>query len=548
MAQRLLALFLLLNCLLPHGALAGEPAKTATTPAAPAAKPQKNPEQRYLEALACLKQADTPCAQVVLAGINPTSPYAKILEAQLAANNQNYDTVLRLLIPLQAEKNLLPQASASLHATLAQAYENQDNPLRALEQFGLAASYLTEPADIESNQLQIWQMLSTQRKETLLQIRGESQDTVTQGWVDLALAASNSQQRSLNISQWRSAYPGHPATAVLLEQISAVADPEAPAHASSLKGKVALLLPLENPAYAAVAEALRGGFLAANATTSSAIEIQVYSSPGGKDQIGQSYQLALQEGAQYIVGPLLREEVSALATSDMVTVTTLALNQSDGKPADKMIVFGRALEAEARQVAGIGRRLGMQSALVVMADTPLAKRMADAFVDEWKAQQGTLNLALTFSADTNLAELKAQASTHSADMIFLAANVEQARQVRPYLDQAIPTFGISHLYDGDAGNPLNLVLDTVHFVDMPWLIEPAAAQFAPYRQAALKFPGGEMQRWFGLGVDAWNLLSGGVGTPLQGLTGDIRWAEGQPVRELSMAQFRGERVVRERLP
>jgi outer membrane PBP1 activator LpoA protein len=213
-----------------------------------------------------------------------------------------------------------------------------------------------------------------------------------------------------------------------------------------------------------------------------------------------------------------------------------------------MIVFGRPVEAEARQVAGIGRRLGMQSALVVMADTPLARRMADAFVDEWKAQQGTLNLALTFSADTNLAELKAQASTHPADMIFLAANVEQARQVRPYLDQAIPTFGTSHLYDGDAGNPLNLVLDAVHFVDMPWLIEPAAAQFAPYRQAALKFPVGEMQRWFGLGVDAWRLLSGGVGTPLQGLTGDISWAEGQPVRELSMAQFRGERVVRERLP
>ncbi|HQR59780.1 MAG TPA: penicillin-binding protein activator [Methylophilaceae bacterium] len=545
MAQRLLALFLLLNCLLPCNAPAAESAKTST-PAA--AKPQKSPEQRYLDGLACMQQADTPCAQVALAGINPASPYAKILEAQIAAASQDYDTVLRLLIPLRTDTGLLPQASASLHATLAQAYEIQDNPLRALEQFSRAGSYLSAPADIEANQSQIWQMLAGQPKETLLQMRGESQDTVTQGWIDLALAVSYSPQPEHDLTRWRSAYPGHPASSALLEKISAGATVDAPAPASSVEGKVALLLPLENPAYAAVAEALRGGFLTAFATAKSTAELQVYSTHGNKDQIVPSYQLAVQEGAGYIVGPLVREEVSTLAASGAVTATTLALNQPEGKPVDKLILFGRPVEAEARQVAGIGRRLGMQSALVVVADTPLAKRMAEAFASEWKAQQGTLDLELAFSANTHLAELKAQAISHPADMIFLAADAEQARRVRPYLDQATPTFGTSHLYDGDAGNPLNLALDAVHFVDMPWLIEPAAPQFAPYRQVALKFPGGEMQRWFALGVDAWGLLSGGSGTPLQGLTGDIRWEQGQPVRELSMAQFRGERVVSEPLP
>ena len=90
-------------------------------------------EDRYLEGASCLKQADSACAQVMLAGIPPASPYAKILDAQIASTEKNDDKVLRLLIPLQGNTSLLPQAVASLHATLAQAYENRGNVLRAIE-------------------------------------------------------------------------------------------------------------------------------------------------------------------------------------------------------------------------------------------------------------------------------------------------------------------------------------------------------------------------------------------------------------------------------
>ena len=190
----------------------------------------------------------------------------------------------------------------------------------------------------------------------------------------------------------------------------------------------------------------------------------------------------------------------------------------------------------------------MQTALVVAADTPFAKRMAQAFVAEWKSQAGSLQQEAVFSADSDLAELKAALAARPADMIFLAAEVNEARRVRPYLDQATPTFGTSHIYDGDGGNPLNRALTAVHFVDMPWLLDSSSAAFAPYRQAALKFPAGEMQRWFALGVDAWHILSAGADAPLHGLTGNIRWQHGQPLRELSMAQFRCDHVAVETPP
>ena len=96
----------------------------AATETSKATKPpvaKKSVEARYLAGRACLQQADTPCAQVELAGMPPNSPYANLLEAQIAASQQDFDAALRLLTPLQANGSLMPQANASLHATLAQA-------------------------------------------------------------------------------------------------------------------------------------------------------------------------------------------------------------------------------------------------------------------------------------------------------------------------------------------------------------------------------------------------------------------------------------------
>ena len=137
------------------------------------------------------------------------------------------------------------------------------------------------------------------------------------------------------------------------------------------------------------------------------------------------------------------------------------------------MTFGLPVEAEARQAARVARAYGIQSAIVVSADSPLAKRMEQAFIKEWQLQEGTLVGQKTFGTDTNLAEFKSDMSATPADMIFLAASVDEARRVRPYLDQAIPTFATSHVYDGSAENADNTPLSAIHFVDMPWMINPS---------------------------------------------------------------------------
>ena len=570
MVQRIFAFLLLLVAFSPV-ALAADTtladAKTADTKKAapstkiivrsPNAKPQKTPEQLYLDGAACLNFADTACAQVALASLKPASAYAKLLQGQIALASADFDTALRLLIPLQAETSLLPQALVSLHASLARAYEHQENALRALEQYVKVG----ELSDSASNQANIWRLVSTQPKEVLLEMRGEGSDTTVQGWVDLALAASYTERRERNIEQWRNAYPQHPASAALLTSIAGAASAKAKTK-SAVNGSIALLLPLDSPVYGNAAQAVQAGFMAAmtadNVNNPNAPQVQAYPT-GTPEQTRAAYIKAVAEGATWVVGPLTRDEVSGLLIGD-ISIPTLALNQPENEiqAQQNLTIFGLSAENEARQIAQMVRDRGLQTAQVIVADTPLGKRVAKAFIEEWKALQGSVTIELTVTKFTNpepakLAELKATSLANAADMIFLAANASQAKIMRPYLDAATPTYGISLLYDGEAKGLQNLDLVAVHFVDMPWMLEPDSSEFASYRVAAAQFKSADLQRLFAMGLDAYRLLPHLQGqatgkTVLQGATGEIIFGEASLTRELPFAQFRRDGVALENAP
>jgi outer membrane PBP1 activator LpoA protein len=561
MIQRLFVLLLLLAVLTPPvgaaeavaPANAKKPAPAATVPLPKKpAIPAKPIEQRYLDGLVCLEIQDSACAQVELAFINPASSYAKLLQAAIAASGGDFETALRLLIPLKAENNLIPRAHASLHATLARAYVLQENPLPALEHYVKAATYL--PAEQQdTNQAALWKVIAGLPREVLLEMRGEGSDDEIQGWIDLAIAAGYSERRAKNIEQWRTAYPNHPVSEKLLASITALQQQESAKPVSAgVSGKIALLLPLESPAFAAAAQAVQAGFMAAHALEATPPEVQVYAT-GSPAQAVEVYKMAVYEGAQWVVGPLPRDEVSALSGM-LLQVPTLVLNQpeKDFKAQDNLLMLPLSAEAEARQVARQVRELGLQTAQVVMADAPLAKRVAQAFSDEWKRLDGTLNTPATIPEAGKLGTLKAV--SQSADMIFLAADAARARVVRPFMDTATPTYGISQLYDGSPKALGALDMLAVRFVDMPWMLEADNPDYASLRVAAAEFKGADLQRLFALGVDAYRLLprlqdklAGKV--LLEGLTGRISSGQnGLLQRELPLAQFRREGVVLENQP
>lgn len=568
--------FLLVSLLFSGQAFSGQiavesgNAANKAAAASPTSQIKKAPEKSFLDGLSCLKKADLPCAKLVLSHIPTQSPYAKILEGSIAAFESDFDRAFRLLLPLavkssQIQSLLLPRAYASLHASLALAYENQADIPRSLEQRTMAERYLsisddTEVTELQSSQQHIWNLISNLPQGQLIEMRGESYDTVIQGWIDLALA-NKSTDPAKSIAEWRKVYPDHPASGNLARQLTETGDAieqlGASPNASSspvtgINGMIALILPFQAAAFYPAADAIERGFGAAQAHSGGNAQVKIYATEGDKEKIAGIYQQAINEGARYVVGPLTRDEVTALGMIAL-KLPTLALNQPELPSTESnLYTLGLSLDAEATQIAKIASDYGMQTATVVTTDNSISSRMAKAFSDAWISAGGQITAHISINEKTSLTEAKAQLSSQQpSDMIMLAANAEEARAIRPLLDIATPTFGFSHIYAGVNHEPLDQALVAVRFIDLPWLLDNDNPLFAPYQSAAADLPQGEMQRWFAIGVDAYQVLLELSRQPLKpttihGLTGKIRIDEkGRISREQALGRFGPDGVILE---
>ena len=330
-----------------------------------------------------------------------------------------------------------------------------------------------------------------------------------------------------------------PPTAVAIPQIS------------TLKAHIALLLPLKSASFGPAAEAVRRGAIAASGLqTPAVLPLQVYPTGDPVEDIVSVYQQALQAGAKIVIGPLTRNAVTALAKSDLVTVPTLALNYPEGEAVlpENLYLFGLTAEGEARQAARRAFNDGRRTALTVTANTPLAKRVQQAFADAWRGLGGKLVAQASFSPErTQFPAVHDTVIKHRADIIFLAADANLARMVRPYLDANTPTYATSMVFGGNQIGR-NVDLNGVLFADMPWLLVPDHPAVMVYPRAE-NFSI-EQERLYALGIDAFRIASVmaqnprlGEGSVLDGVTGQISLSDHQFQREMAAAQFRDGTAV-----
>ncbi len=128
--------------------------------------------------------------------------------------------------------------------------------------------------------------------------------------------------------------------------------------------QVALLLPLSGRA-AAAGGAVRDGFLGAYYDGGNAARPRIRVYDVAERDAPSAYLQALADGCDFVVGPLTREEVTALATLADGRATTLALNfLPDGvQVPDRFYQFALSPEDEARlaarRIAADGRLSGV---------------------------------------------------------------------------------------------------------------------------------------------------------------------------------------------
>jgi outer membrane PBP1 activator LpoA protein len=307
-----------------------------------------------------------------------------------------------------------------------------------------------------------------------------------------------------------------------------------------MPARIALLLP-NNDGLAAVSAAIREGFFAAYFqsadTHAPRATVRVYDSGGNAASAIKAYAQAVSDGAQLVVGPLLRAEVTGVLGQAALPAPVLALNHADNKSLATGTASEFALmpEDEGAQVADHMIERGLHNAYVLISGDDFAKRAAAAFKAELEAKGGQIagsgQLPANGVNDGDAINALNAGNAGTDAGIFISMRAEQARLLLPQLRVQrinLPVFGTSHIYGGSDNATADRDLEGVEFCDAPWLFD-AQSGLPSYHDIAAQLPAarGGMAQLFAFGMDAWNLapyldwLRSHPGSYLPGATGQL---------------------------
>lgn len=401
-------------------------------------------------------------------------------------------------------------------------------------------------------------------------------DATLAGWLELGRVLRTVDRNPLRaraeLMAFRAQHPGHPAVGEPLRELlrELTAQGEYP-------GQVALLLPLSGKAQA-LGGAVRDGFLAAyyEYDVEARPRVRVYDV--ASVDVASAYLAALTDGADFVVGPLTRDEVAALAQVADDRVNTLALNHTpDGVATSRRFYqFSLLPEDEARAVARRALSDGRRNAAVLAPNNEWGRRVVTAFREELERAGGRVveqQLYLPGTTDFQstidsmlritrvpLTPIASPAGTpppkqqfsyqlrSDVDFIFMPGLPTQGRLVRPQLEfhhaGGLPAYATSEIYE--PSTTANTDLEGVAFPDMPWMIDEAAAA-TPRDLVRQLWPARAKRRGrlYAMGYDAYRLVGEIAGarmpfaSPIAGVTGRLTLdAERRVRRDLDWAQIR----------
>jgi uncharacterized protein len=467
------------------------------------------------------------------------------LLAQVALQESSYLLAESILTNARLEQqwyDLTPEQEVALRAMRAVLFERRGQIPDAVNERIQLGSLLADENDELHNREAIWQSLMTLPRQELENLAEHESNHTLRGWYSLAALSKNSQtnleRQQQAVEDWQRDWPQHPASRDLPQDLQLLRQlvQQAPTQ-------VALLLP-QRGNLAQAGDAVRDGFLAAyyQALTeqSRVPQIRQYDSSGNIDIVAL-YEQAVAEGAEFVIGPLDRDKVQALSQLEELPVPILTLNYTESSNPHLtglenpvgFYQFGLAAEDEARQVARRAYLDGHRYALVITPDRNWSERSALAFTDEWltlgghvvnisrfinsgdysrviqealmidQSQARRQELVRLFGAQMEFEPRRRQ----DLDMIFLIANPEEGRQIRPTLTfhyaGQVPVYSTSHIYSGEENRASDGDLNGIRFNTMPWLFD----QNSPEKQAITEHVRAPAiySRMHALGVDAYHL-------------------------------------------
>lgn len=339
--------------------------------------------------------------------------------------------------------------------------------------------------------------------------------------------------------------------------------------------QIALLLPLTGK-HADSAKAVREGFLASYYQQNGTKPIvKVYDTTKEAD-IQKVYEIATEEGADFIVGPLAKEDVHRLSlmSSHKMKTPVLALNHHPDvkQSSHHFLQYTLAPETEAEQIADKAWQKGYRNAGLIVPDNAWGKRTANAFSAQWQRLGGRIvrTVHTNPSHDQSPAvrqllgidESQKRANQikniltekvefqprrrKDIDVIVMAAPPDQARQLKPLFDfyyaEDVPVYATSSIYSGHPNPKRDRDMNGIVFCDMPWLIDSQQSQNMKQLLSNAEGQSDQYNRLFAMGVDAYQLSNQlnriQAGVPYAGVTGQLTVGNSNQVqRQLSWAKI-----------
>ncbi len=488
-------------------------------------------------------------------------------------SERNYPTLERLSDPQRIR-------FLELRATALAAAGNIQ--VAVAERIGLDA-LLSQEQQLDNHDA-LWNALATLDETQLETLAAASTDATEQGWYRLAQIArtwSDDLDRQLiELRRWRNDWGRHPAALVPPREIalSEIVAQERPQT-------IALLLPLEMAAGAIVRDAFMSAYFNLLELGGQVPNVRLYDTGSTADNIVALHRQARADGAQMIIGPLLKQQVALLQQEADLGVPTLALNNNEGQQtvAPQLYQFALSPESEARQLANKAWQDGHRTAAILsplddLGNDPFARKR-DSFIAEWQRLGGRLVAQDTYrdnytEAISGMLELDAsnarmaslrdligrpmlfvQRRRQDIDFIYLIGQPGPARQIVPSLAYLyagdIPVYASQDIYSGSSRPLEDRDLDGVIFGDSPWLLS-TGSEAGNMREL---FPAStaENLRLQAFGLDAFRLyprlrlLESSPEGRMPGATGTLRLRPNRNIeRELTWATItNGLATVRE---
>lgn len=427
----------------------------------------------------------------------------------------------------------------------------------------------------------IWQQLSAINNSELSSLKvGANQRML--GWLNLLEIVrtylGSPEQVTAALEDWQRRYPQLPKLTQLPESLQQqlALEPYQPQ-------RIAVLLPLAGQ-FQQHAKAIQYGLLAA-ATGEHSKQRQLIFIDSQQPLPELQQQLAAQQ-IDFVIGPLLREQVEAVNQLADWSYPTLFLNSRDSRwqsRADRFY-FALNMEDEAAQMAQLFAQKNYKRPVVISSRNNISQRMQQHFAQQWQALGHSAPESHQFDAKEELEALitrlletdssrerirlisglitgKVESEAHSRqdiDAIYLLADPIQTRMFKPFVDVSVsqnaprlPIYASSRSYSstGDANDLRDL--NGLTFTETPWLLNEQHSQQVREQYLQL-FPEQDetLQRLFAMGYDAYQLI-GSLKQQQQlpslsypGFTGRLTVnQDGSINRQLSWASYRNNRLT-----